>query len=233
MSVGSAAPVAPSASRAAVGRRIGTALFRSLYRCTVVDAHKVPQHAAVLLASNHTGILDGPLVLGLAPRPLHFLVKQEFFHGLPGWVLDNVGQIPIDRSGVDRTALLTALAVLHRGGAVGVFPEGARGLGDVAAVHQGVTWLALQSGAPVVPVACLGTRSQGAAVGRPPGPGHRVAVVFGDPVTLVASPDLPRRDASRELTEQLRLVLAGHVRASAERTGIAMLAEDPTLEAAP
>ncbi|GAB3597794.1 lysophospholipid acyltransferase family protein [Angustibacter peucedani] len=222
--------LAPTARGAVVGRWIGTALFRTLYRTTVLDGDKVPLHGPVLLASNHSGILDGPLVFGVAPRPAHFLVKHEFFHGFPGWVLRHVGQIPIDRSGVDRTALQTALAALRRGSAVGVFPEGSRGLGDVAAVHQGVTWLAMQSGAPVVPVACLGTRATGVGVGRPPAPGHRVAVVFGDPVTLVASPDLPRRDASRELTEQLRLVLAGHVRASAERTGIHLAADDPTLE---
>lgn len=225
----SPAPTGPTARGAAIGRRIGTALFRSLYRCTVLDPGKVPPQGPVLLASNHTGIIDGPLVFGVAPRPLHFLVKQEFFHGFPGWVLDHVGQIPIDRAGVDRTALTSALAALRRGDAVGVFPEGARGRGDVAAVHEGVTWLALQSGAPVVPVACLGTRSPGAGVGRPPVPGHRMAVVFGDPVSLVASPDLPRRTASRELTEQLRVVLSAHVRSSAERTGIALFADDAGL----
>ncbi len=213
-------PAAPSARRAAGGRRVGQALFHSVYRTHVLDAHRVPRTGPVLLAANHTGILDGPLVYGVAPRPVHFLVKIEMFHGFPGWLLEHCGQIPIDRSSVDRVALQTALAVLRRGGAVGVFPEGSRGLGDVAAVHQGVTWLAVASGAPVVPVACLGTRPQGAGVGRPPLPGHRVAVAFGEPVSLVPSPELPRREASRELTEQLRKVLAGHVRASSERTSI-------------
>ncbi|MGN6302303.1 MAG: lysophospholipid acyltransferase family protein [Angustibacter sp.] len=207
---------------AASGRRIGKLLFSSVYRSTTLDAWRVPTSGPVLFASNHTSFLDGPLVFGLAPRPVHFLVKTEMFHGLTGWFLDRFGQIPVDRSGVDRSALHSALEVLQTGGAVGVFPEGSRGLGDVATVHEGITWLAMRSGAPVVPVACLGTRVAGDEVGRPPRPLHRVAVAFGDPVTLQAPAGIPRRVASRELTEQLRGTLAAHVRDSSRRLGIAL-----------
>jgi 1-acyl-sn-glycerol-3-phosphate acyltransferase len=210
----------PGPVGAARGRRIGQVLFSSLYRCRVLDADKVPASGPVLLASNHTGILDGPLVFGMAPRPAHFLVKSELFHGPVGWVLGQCGQIAIDRTHADRHALHQALAVLERGGVLGVFPEGSRGLGDVAAVHAGVTWLALTSGAPIVPIACLGTRRRGAGVNRPPAPGHEVAVVFGDPVRLTADPGLPRREVHRRQTERLRLVLAAHVVESSRRTGI-------------
>lgn len=222
----------PAPARAARGRRVGQVLFHSLYRSRIVGAERVPTSGPVLLASNHTGILDGPLVFGLAPRPAHFLVKAEMFHGFPGWVLDRCGQIPIDRSRADRRALQQALAVLARGGVVGVFPEGSRGRGDVAAVHAGVTFLALASGAPVVPIACLGTRRPGDGVGRPPSPGNRVAVVFGDPVQLTAAPGLSRREASRQQTERLRRVLAEHVADSSARTGIPLLDEhsDPRVD---
>jgi 1-acyl-sn-glycerol-3-phosphate acyltransferase len=210
----------PGPVGAARGRRIGKVLFSSLYRCRVLDADKVPATGPVLLASNHTNILDGPLVVGMSPRPVHFLVKTELFHGPVGWVLDRCGQIAIDRSHADRRALQQGLAVLARGGVLGVFPEGARGLGDVAAVHAGITWLALASGAPVVPIACLGTRSPGAGINRPPAPRHRVAVVFGDPVQITAEPGLPRREVHRRETERLRQLLAAHVLDSARRTGI-------------
>lgn len=213
---------APTHLGAASGRRIGKLLFSSVYRSTTLDVWRVPTSGPVLLASNHTSFLDGPLVFGLAPRPVHFLVKTEMFHGVTGWFLDRFGQIPVDRSGVDRTALHTGLEVLHGGGAVGVFPEGARGLGDVASVHEGITWLAMRSGAPVVPVACLGTRVVGDDVGRPPRPLHRVAVAFGDPVTLTAPVGVPRRVASRQLTEELRSTLAAHVRDSSQRLGMAL-----------
>ena len=217
---GSTAVMDPHPAGAACGRRVGHALFSSLYRASVVDPDKVPASGPVLLASNHTGILDGPLVFGLSPRPAHFLVKTELFHGPLGWVLDRCGQIPIDRTRADRRALQQAVTVLARGGVVGVFPEGSRGLGDVAAVHAGVTWLALASGAPVVPIACLGTRRPGASIGRPPAPRQRVAVVFGDPVRLTATDGLPRREVNRQQTERLRRVLAAHVVESSRRTGI-------------
>jgi len=218
---------APAPLRAAVGRRVWQGVFHGFYRSTTIDGHRVPAFGPVLLASNHTGLIDGPLVYGLAPRPAHFVVKQEMFHGISGFILTQMGQIPIDRSSADRTAITTALAVLARGGVVGVFPEGSRGLGDVAAVHAGVTFLAMASGAPVVPVACLGTRPLGGSVSRPPRPGRRLAVVFGDPFTLTPPPGLPRREASRLLTEQVRSTLADHVRASALRTGIAIYDTPP------
>jgi len=217
----------PGPVGAARGRRIGQVLFTSLYRSRVLDADKVPATGPVLLASNHTNVLDGPLVFGMSPRPVHFLVKTELFHGPVGWVLDRCGQIAIDRSHADRRALQQGLAVLARGGVLGVFPEGSRGLGDVAAVHAGITWLALASGAPVIPIACLGTRTPGAGIGRPPAPRHRVAVVFGDPVRITAEPGLPRREVHRRETERLRRVLAAHVVDSARRTGIPLTSAGP------
>lgn len=213
---------APAPLRAVVGRRVWQGVFHGFYRSTTIDGYRVPATGPVLLASNHTGLIDGPLVFGLAPRPAHFVVKQEMFHGISGWVLHQMGQIPIDRASADRTAITTAMAVLRRGGVVGVFPEGSRGRGDVAAVHAGVTFLAMASGAPIVPVACLGTRRAGGSVSRPPLPGRRLAVVFGNPLTLTAPLGMPRREASKLLTEQVRSALAAHVRASSIRTGIAL-----------
>lgn len=212
--------VPPGARRAATGRRIWRGVFRTFYRTTIVDDHLVPATGPVIMASNHSGLIDGPLVMGLAPRPAHFMVKREMFHGVAGVILRGMGQIPVDRTVADRTAIGTTLAVLARGDAVGVFPEGSRGRGDVASVHAGVTFLALASGAPVVPVACLGTRPEGAGPGRLVTPFSRLAVVFGEPFSLEAPAGVPRREANRVLTEQLRQRLAAHVHASSERTGI-------------
>ncbi|HET8615946.1 MAG TPA: lysophospholipid acyltransferase family protein [Actinomycetales bacterium] len=212
--------VAPPSWRAALGRGIWRVLFRTFYRTTIVDDDLVPTQGPVLMASNHSGLIDGPVVMGLAPRPAHFMVKREMFHGVAGAILRGLGQIPVDRTVADRTAIGTTLAVLTRGDVVGVFPEGSRGAGDVSSVHAGVTFLALASGAPVVPVACLGTRPPGAGPGRLVRPFSRLAVVFGEPFTLQSPAGMPRREANRVLTEELRLRLAAHVHASSERTGI-------------
>lgn len=219
--------VAPAPWRAAVGRWIGLALFHTLYRTRVVGADRVPADGPVLLVANHLGLLDGPLVFSVAPRPASFLVKRELFTGWFGVLLRAIGQIPVDRTTGDRAALGTALAVLRGGGAVGMFPEGTRGRGDVAQVHQGAAWLALQSGAPVIPVACLGTRATGGARGSLPRLRSRLAVVFGEPFDLEPRRDVPGRERLRLATGQLREHLAGHVAQVSARVGIALPDDAP------
>ncbi len=155
------APDAPHPRRARAGRQIGIAIFHSLYRGRARHADRVPARGPVVLVANHAAFLDGPLVFSMAPRPAHFLVKQEAFRGVFGWLIRAVGQIPIDRNVGDRTALAAATAVLERGGVVGIFPEGTRRDGDVEQVNQGAAWIALRTGARIVPVAVLGTRRAG------------------------------------------------------------------------
>jgi 1-acyl-sn-glycerol-3-phosphate acyltransferase len=112
------------------------------------------------------------------------------------------------------------------GGAVGIFPEGTRGRGDVAAVQQGAAWLALQSGARVVPVAFLGTRATGASTGSLPRPRARVVMDFGDPVDLVVDPGASGRQRLVAATEQVRESLAAHVRESQERHQVFLPEDD-------
>lgn len=205
-------PAAPDPRRARYGRHLGQAIFHSLYRARAEHAERVPTHSPVLFVANHAAFLDGPFVFSLAPRPVNLLVKKEAFRGVVGWVLSTVGQIPIDRSVGDREALTTALTVLERGGAVGVFPEGTRRDGDVEQVNQGAAWIALRSGALVVPVAVLGTRVAGASPDAWPRPRSVLTVDFGDPFPVAPDPTLPGRDRLRRASDLLRDALAAHVR---------------------
>ncbi len=206
--------------RPRIGQVIGHGLLRPAYRLSVQGAALVPPRGPVILVSNHTGFLDGPFVFTVSPRPVHFLVKQETFSGLFGVVLRGVGQIPVDRTVGDRAALGRARTVLGAGGVVGLFPEGTRGRGDVSEVHQGATWLALATGAPIVPVACLGTRYAGQGRNALPRPGNRLVAVFGAPLVLAADRSLPGRERMRQATETLRIALARHVQTAAEATGL-------------
>jgi 1-acyl-sn-glycerol-3-phosphate acyltransferase len=117
----------------------------------------VPTDGPVVLACNHVGWLDGPLLAICAPRPVHALTKREMFDGRMGAFLRGSGQIPLDRFGADPGALKACLRVLGDGGAVGIFPEGTRGPGNVDTVFAGAGWLAARAGAPVVPIAIRGT----------------------------------------------------------------------------
>lgn len=212
---------APHPRRAKIGNRIGRSLLPRVFHVQVLGAEHVPALGQVILAANHLGLLDGPLLFGAAPRPANLLAKEELFRGPAGVVLRAFGQIKLDRTIGDRRALMTAMAVLERGGVVGVFPEGTRGRGDVMAIHQGAAWLALRSGAPVIPVACLGTRT-GEDRQSIPGFHAPVAMVFGAPITLAVAADLPGRERRRMATDQLRRCLAHHVHTACERTGLAL-----------
>jgi 1-acyl-sn-glycerol-3-phosphate acyltransferase len=205
---------------------IGRFLAHRVWSTAVVGADLVPAGGPVILAANHTGFVDGPVVVGVAPRPVHMLVKEEMFVGPVGAVLRAAGHIPVDRVG-GRPALGAALAVLRRGDVVGIFPEGNRGRGDAASAAAGVAWLAVNAGAPVVPVAVLGTRRTGERVGHVPGPGRRIAIEFGTPLHLERSAGVSGRAAIAHANEAIRAALSGLVVAASARTGIPLPTDDP------
>ena len=190
------------------------------YDSRVHGAHHVPAGGPVILASNHMGYADGPLLGTVAPRrAVHALVKEELFIGRLGMMMTLLGQIKVNRVGVDVGAVKRSLAALDAGRAVAIYPEGIRGRGDVATARPGVGYLALVTGAPVVPVACLGTRPDGAPTSALPARGARIDTVFGKPIRFDRMPWPRTRQHVAAVTEEIRQVLADHVRAACVQTG--------------
>ena len=222
-----AANAAPGPGRARLGRTVGHVLVVLLYAARATGRANVPADGPVVLAANHTGYLDGALVLAMAPRPSHFLVLAKNFEGFVGHLLRWSGQIPIDQSRGDRQALAQAVEVLGRGGVIGIFPEGGRGRGDLASAGKGVAWLALHSGAAVVPTACLGTRRTGHLAASWPRLRSRLVVDFGPPVALDLPDGLPGRARLDLATEQIQAALIAHVRAAEVRHGIPLPTDVP------
>lgn len=207
-------------------RWVNRFLARGLWNTRIIGAEHVPATGPFIIAANHLGFADGPVVHGATPRGMHMIVKQELYKGPLGWALHAAGQIKVDRRN-GRPALAAALAVLERGGGVGVFPEGNRGRGDVSSARAGTAWLAVHSGAPVVPAAVLGTRRTGEKVGKIPGFRRRLLVEFGPPVPLPDLADRPKREAVGHAAELLRGALSEHVRAVAARTGFELPTDGP------
>jgi 1-acyl-sn-glycerol-3-phosphate acyltransferase len=178
------------------GRRIGITLSLMMYRQRVTGMARVPASGPLVVVANHSNFFDGPVLFGALPRRVSFLIKAEAVTGPMGWLLRNVGQYAIHRDVPDRKPLLEALAQLKAGGAIGIFPEGTRGAGDVQNISGGAGWLAARAGATVLPVAVRGTA-------RPEGRGRRfrpsVRVLIGDPFPIPAGAGRTAVDSATDL----------------------------------
>lgn len=210
----------PSERGAEVGRRIGVGLMYGLWKPRVLGAWKVPATGPVIFAVNHSHNIDGPMVMGVAPRPTHFLIKREAFVGPLNPFLTGIGQLKVDRAAADRTAITRALGVLRAGGVLGIFPEGTRGEGDFASLRAGLAYFAVRGGAPIVPVAVLGSAGRpGRLVKALPPLRSRVDVVFGDPFDAGDGSGRRTRKALDEATERIQKQLTGHLENARRLTG--------------
>ncbi|ARF60963.1 1-acyl-sn-glycerol-3-phosphate acyltransferase [Streptomyces violaceoruber] len=211
---------APTLRGAAVGRAIGIGLMYGLWKPRVLGAWRVPAAGPVILAVNHSHNIDGPMLMGTAPRPVHFLIKKEAFVGPLDPFLHGIGQIEVDRRVVDRTAIGHALGVLADGGALGIFPEGTRGEGDFASLRAGLAYFAVRGGAPIVPVAVLGsTERRGRLIRGLPPLRSRVDVVFGDAFDANAGDGRRTRKALDEATLRIQAKLTAHLETAKRLTG--------------
>lgn len=123
------------------------------------------EHARIkggmIVAANHRSFLDPFAIGGCLPwrRPMNYVAKVELFRRpWQGWILSRLGAFPVRRGESDEESMETARLIVERGGAVAIFPEGTRiRRGTLGSPRRGVGRLALQTGAPVIPTAVLGT----------------------------------------------------------------------------
>lgn len=136
-------------------------LLRVFTRCRVEGLDNVPTKGPFILVSNHLNLVDPPVLGALLPRRITFMAKDELFRTpIVGWAVARYGAFPVRRGQADRQALRTAVAVLERGGVVGMFPEGTRSkTGKMKEAHPGAAMLAALASVPVLPVALTGTES--------------------------------------------------------------------------
>jgi glycerol-3-phosphate dehydrogenase (NAD(P)+) len=170
------------------------------FRLRRLGTEHVPE-GGVILASNHRSFLD-PFAIGCClGRPIYFMAKQELFKNpLVGWFLNCLGAFPIKRGASDEESVATSLALLERGEAVVIFPEGTRiRTGSLAPPKRGVGRLALQSGSPVVPIAV--TNSERARRGWRIKP-VKVHIRCGPPLTFPRVED-PSPFLAGEVTERI------------------------------
>jgi 1-acyl-sn-glycerol-3-phosphate acyltransferase len=187
-------------------------LAKAVWRPTVTGLENVPRNGPVILASNHLSFADSLVIPIVAPRKVVFLAKSDYFTGTGikgraqrAW-FEGMGMLPVDRD--DTKAALatldTALDVLGRGEAFGIYPEGTRSRdGRLYRGRTGVAHLALTAGAPVVPVGLTGTERLQPVGSRLPRV-VPVTVRFGEPIEVAGRYDgVPSGRARREVTDRI------------------------------
>ncbi|MCQ6273861.1 1-acyl-sn-glycerol-3-phosphate acyltransferase [Bacillus sp. V3B] len=159
-----------------LGRALVNVALSPIYQFKVIGRENVPSEGGVLLCANHIHNFD-PEVVGItAPRPIHFMAKEELFSvPILGKILPHINAFPVKRGMSDRGALRKGLAVLKEEKVLGLFPEGTRSkTGEIGEGLAGAGFFALRSKAHVVPCAIIG----------PYKPFKRLKVVYGKPINM-------------------------------------------------
>ena len=165
-------------------------ILQIIFRPWIRGKHHVPKTGGAILASNHLSFSDSIFLPLKVTRPVTFLAKSDYFTGkgvkgaLTRWFFKATGQLPIDRSGgkASEDSLNTGLGVLERGLLLGIYPEGTRSPnGKLYRGRTGIARMALESGAPVIPVAMIDTEKV-QAIGQSLPRVRRVGVVMGEPL---------------------------------------------------
>ncbi|MBF0216756.1 MAG: 1-acyl-sn-glycerol-3-phosphate acyltransferase [Candidatus Omnitrophica bacterium] len=140
-------------------RRISFVLFRLGLGLRVSGVENIPSEGAFILAANHASYLDPLVLIAVSPRRLHFIARETLFSAtLLGWVVRHIETISLKRGGRDKGAVKAALKLLHKGGALGLFPEGTRSkTRELKRARPGIGMFAAKAKVPVVPVYIEGT----------------------------------------------------------------------------
>ena len=184
------------------------------FRPKVKGLRNVPATGPVIIASNHLSFSDSIFMPLVVPRKVTFLAKSEYFTspGPKGLIKKltfiALGQVPVDRSGGRRSeaALITGLQVLANNECLGIYPEGTRSPdGRLYKGRTGIARLAIESGAPVIPVAMFNTEKI-QPTGKVVPKILRVKMVFGEPMFFEgdSSDQLHLRDVTDQIMKKLQ-----------------------------
>jgi len=187
-------------------------LLKILFRPWVRGIENIPEEGGAIIAGNHLSFMDSIFIPLIAPRPVVYLAKKDYFTGpgIKGRLVRSfflaTNQLPMDRGGgsASEASLKSGLKVLNDGKLLGIYPEGTRSPdGRLYRGRTGVARLVLESGCPVVPVALIGTdkvQPQGKMVPKL----RRVGIVFGKPIDFSRYENVPEdRFLLRSITDEI------------------------------
>ena len=165
--------------------RILPPILTAVYRPWTEGTEHIPAQGPAILASNHLSFLDHFFLPSYVERPIFFLGKSDYFSGWQRYFFENVGVMPVDRTGGDaaEASLAKGLEILRQGRLLGIYPEGTRSPdGRLYRGKTGPVRLALRSGAPIIPVAMIGVFEILPPGAKFPRLGGRVGLRVGRPL---------------------------------------------------
>ena len=192
-------------------------LMRLWSRPRVSGLKNVPASGGVILAGNHLSVADSFVVPLVMRRPVSFLGKHEYVTGTgvhgraKAWFFTTIGMVPVDRGAASAASASVEVVIdlVRNGTAFGIYPEGTRSPdGRLYKGRTGVAKVALETGAPVVPVAVIGTdklNPPGSTMWRP----HRIEIRFGEPMEFSRYDGMSGdRWAERAIVDQIMMAIA-------------------------
>jgi 1-acyl-sn-glycerol-3-phosphate acyltransferase len=184
--------------------------LRIFTRLKTKGLENIPQRGPLLVAFNHLAHLDAALVLPFLPQPVEGIALEDLYHvPVTGQLLRLYGTIPVHRDQFDRDVIRRALQALAEGKILALAPEARMSLtGALERARQGAAYLALRSGAPVLPVAITGTETVPSDLKRLRRP--RLTVTFGEVIITPPRAGKPqaRRQQVAEFTDEIMYRIA-------------------------
>ena len=139
-----------------VVRPIISLLFKIIYNPKIVGKENIKKEGRIILAGNHTNILDAVLLMSTTKRSIHFLAKDELWKGLKRVIFSNMGLIPVNRRTKDKNALKEAIKYLNNDQVIGIFPEGTIGKNGLLPFKMGAVKMAYETKSKILPFVITG-----------------------------------------------------------------------------
>ena len=190
------------------GGRFLSKVFLPTFGTMIVEGREhMPKTGPVLIASNHQSYTDPAVLIYAVDRPMWWMAKRSLFKNRCfGWFLRKVHAFAVEREGQDLGALARAQELLDQGRALLIFPEGTRFPGALGKGHDGLAYLALRTGVPIVPLAITGTDTIPHVL-MTPFHFRKLKAVIGKPYTLPTNQRIDRA-LLEEMTEQVMISIA-------------------------
>jgi 1-acyl-sn-glycerol-3-phosphate acyltransferase len=188
-----------------IARALVLTPFKLLFWVRVTGRSNVPRRGAYIVAPSHRSVFDIPFAAYVTRRRIRMMAKRELFSSsFGGWLFRKLGAIEVEREATDRGALRISQQVLREGEPIAIFPEGTRRTGPVIdELYDGVAYLALKAGVPILPVGIGGTE-QILPTGKLFPRVHKVAIVVGEPIVPPHTDGVQKRSEVAEITAELR-----------------------------